>query len=406
MRLIDRLRTDRAAPTGIDEQRSGLVGMYQTWQGRNPAESIEDDFPSYVRNGYKQNGVVFAVILARMALFTDVEFCYQALSDRRQYGLPTLGILEKPWPNGTTGELLARMEQDVSLTGNAYIYKAAAGHLQRLRPDWMTIVTDGTTPTGYLYSPNGPVLSSFSAPVPAPDAFFLKVEEVAHWSPIPDPIAPFRGMSWLTPVLGEVLADKGMTRHKQKFFENAATPNLLIKYQGQLDYESRQELRKQLEVRYESVENAYRTLVLDGGADATIIGSTMQAMSFDTIQAAGENRIAAAGGVPGIVVGLKEGLQAATYSNYAQAMRRFVDLFAFPQWRSVSVCLSKLAPAPPGSRLWFDTTHIAALKQDVKDQAEIIKMHSEAIMLLVRSGYDPEEVARFVATGEGLDTLK
>jgi hypothetical protein len=31
---------------------------------------------------------------------------------------------------------------------------------------------------------------------------------VAHWSPIPDPLANFRGMSWLTPVLREIDADQ------------------------------------------------------------------------------------------------------------------------------------------------------------------------------------------------------
>jgi hypothetical protein len=37
-------------------------------------------------------------------------------------------------------------------------------------------------------------------------------------------------MSWLTPVLREIQADQSMTTYKRKFFENGATPNLVVKH--------------------------------------------------------------------------------------------------------------------------------------------------------------------------------
>ena len=33
------------------------------------------------------------------------------------------------------------------------------------------------------------------------------------------------GMSWLQPLVREILSDQAATLHKQRFFENAATPN-------------------------------------------------------------------------------------------------------------------------------------------------------------------------------------
>ena len=52
--------------------------------------------------------------------------------------------LEVPFgPPTTTGDLLARMEQDVSLAGNAFIWDAPGeDRLVRLRPDWTTIVSE------------------------------------------------------------------------------------------------------------------------------------------------------------------------------------------------------------------------------------------------------------------------
>ena len=95
-----------------------------------------------------------------------------------------------------------------------------------------------------------------------------------------------------------------------------------------------------------------------------MVGNSFEQMGFTAVQAAGENRIAAAGGVPAIVAGLKEGLDAATYSNYGQAMRAMADLFARPQWRSAAACLSKLVDVPAGARLAVDVSGIAALREN------------------------------------------
>lgn len=397
MRLLDRIKVAAAAPQG-DAMRAGLVDMFETWAGAKPKEYLEDDFRSYVQQGYKANGVIFAVILARASLFSEARFTFRDKTTHEQFRTPALDILDTPWPNGTTGELLWRMEQDASLGGQGYIYRAASDRLQRLRPDWMEIITDTKSVLGYVYTPGGPNKQGGNGQL-------LDVSEVCHWSPIPDPRANFRGMSWLTPVLGEVMSDSAMTRHKQLFFERAATPNMLIKVENKLDVESRERLRTELSLRHEGLENAYRTLILDGGADATIIGSTLQAMSFDVIQAAGENRIASAGNTPGIVVGLKEGLQAATYSNFQQAMRRFADIFAFPQWRSVCAALQKLVDVPEGAELWFDTADIRALSESEADRADIILKKSEAAVNLVRAGFAGEAVAKVVETGEGFENM-
>lgn len=393
MKLWDYLRTPAAKP----EERAGLVQLFESWKGLNPKEGLEDDFRSYVTDGYKANGVVFAVILSRLSLFSDVRFTFRNRRTLDTFGTQDLSLLENPWTNGTTGEMLARMEQDVSLAGNAYIYRATPGELQRLRPDWIEIISkDQRTVDGYLYTPGGRGGDT---------ATFILPEDMCHWSPIPDPMANFRGMSWLTPIVHEVMADTLMTKHKEKFFTNAATPNLLIKTVDKLDTESRKRLKDMLDLRYAGTENAYKTMVLEGGADATVIGSTMQAISFDALQAAGENRIAADGGVPGIIVGLKEGLQAATYSNYAQAFRRFVDMWAYPQWRSVCAALDHLVTPPGGAELWFDTSQIQALRQNEMDKANLELLRAQTIAELVRAGYEPKAILAYADRYTGLTSI-
>jgi phage portal protein BeeE len=123
-------------------------------------------------------------------------------------------------------------------------------------------------------------------------------------------------------------------------------------------------------------------------------------MNLKSVQAAQETRIAAAFSVPPVIVGLSEGLAAATYSNYELAMRRFADLTMVPLWMSAVSALEKLVKVPAGSRLWFDTTHMPALRQTEKDRAETMRVFALAAGELIRAGYEPDTVSVALTAGD------
>jgi len=383
---------------------SGAAVLMSSW-GSPDQERIRPGFEGYAERGYAGNGVIFSCILARLMLFSEAEFAFRNRLTRKLWSSGALALLEDPWPGGNTGELLARMEQDVSLAGNAYVRKGkgmdGVPFLERLRPDLVTIVSalvedvhgrQHREVLGYQYDPG--TWDTERA------AEFYPVGEVAHWSPIPDPKAQFRGMSWLTPIIREVDSDTALTEYKLKFLENAATPNILIKYEQQLTDEVIESVGARMHARYGGVENAFKTVILDRGADFVVVGADLAKLEYTTVQAAGESRIASAAGVPGIVIGLKEGLEAATYSNYAQAMRRFADLTARPNWRSACGALAKLVEVPADSRLWFDVGDIAALREGEKERAETFDVKASTASKLITAGYDPATVADAVESGD------
>ena len=49
-----------------------------------------------------------------------------------------------------------------------------------------------------------------------------------HPVPVTDPLASYRGMSWLTPIVREVMADKAATHHKLQYFQNNASVNMVV----------------------------------------------------------------------------------------------------------------------------------------------------------------------------------
>lgn len=379
-----------AQPSAAILSGSAKWAGYAFTYGSANAEKMEPTFYQFASLGYGGNAVVFGLINKRLKLFGEARFKFRNLATKKLFGSVELDKLENPWPNGSTGELWARMEQDASLAGNAYI-RDAGDRLERLRPDWVTIVSEVTTDArgdeireviGYLFDPKEDGDRGVE---------FYPVEEVAHWSPIPDPLANFRGMSWLTPVLREINADTAMTNHRDAYYRNAATPNLIIKYTNKLAPEQKQRLADSVKARHAGPDNAFSTLVLDEGADPMIVGAKLGDVD-GALQAAGENRIAVASGVPPIIAGLKEGLAAATLANYGSAMRAFADLEIRPNWRSACAALSKLVTVPVGAELWFDTSDIAALQDGEKDQAETFAIDAKTSASLVQAGYTPDSV--------------
>lgn len=365
-------------------------------------ERLETSFEGYVQGAYKSNGVIFATSLARSMLFSEARFQFQRLEGGRPttlWGDRALEILERPWPGATTGDLLARMEQDVTNAGNFYA-KITNGRLRRRRPDWVQIVLtappDEATDVdiaGYVYAPGGRFDDLSTAE-------FCLPEQMIHWAPIPDPVAMYRGMSWLTPVVREIQADKAATDHKGRFFANAATPNIAVRFPESVSMEDFLEMMEIIQRDHAGAEHAYKTMYLAGGADITVLGADLRQIDFKATQGAGETRIAAAGGVPPIIVGLSEGLASATYSNYAMARRKFGDHWARPQWRSAAGALSKAVNVPAGSRLWYDDRDIPFLREDLKEEAEIMAIKAGAVRQLLDAGFTPESAVAAVDGNE------
>jgi phage portal protein BeeE len=386
------------------------TGLQQTLAGTS-TERPANNFVGLASSAYASNGVVFSVMLVRQLVFSSIRFRWQRLRDGMPsdtFGSQELGILERPWIGGTTQDFLSRLIQDADLAGNSYWFRdKTRNELVRLRPDWVEIVGEkrrlgsdktgnrrgngqvGWRKVGYLYTEGGPASQS--------DAVAFTVDEVMHFAPIPDPLAVFSGMSWLTPILREIQADQSMTRHQRKFFDNGATVNMVIKHQTGADPDKVKRFKEQMDEKHGGIDNAYKTLHLYPGADATLVGTNLKDIDFKNVRGGGETRIAAAGGVPPIVVGLSEGLAAATYSNYGQARRRLADGTAHPLWQNVAGSTEIIIPSPgPGTRLWYDASNVPFLREDEKDAADIASVKATTINTYITAGYEPASVVAAV----------
>lgn len=357
-------------------------------------EPVLPQLAAYAQQAHGSNSVVYSAALVRAALFSEARFQFQAKDDHHLFGNQALVKLEEPFgPDSTTGHLLARMEQDVFLAGNAYIWDAPGeDRLVRLRPDWTTIVSEVVhvggggwyrRPVGYWFEPPKSLMSK-------DEGFLVPAGECVHWVPVgmEDPAADFRGMSPLTPVARDIAGDDGMAAYKVKYLSNAASPNLLIKYAQKLQPATVDSIRERMHARYAGSDNAFKTLVLDQGADATVIGNSLSQMDFSGVSSVGTERILAACSVPGVLVGL-EPLRGAG-RGYQESMQKLANLWARPAWRSVCGALSQIVDVPAGNRLWFDTSDIAALQDGEMERGQAALVRAQALLALVQAGYTHE----------------
>lgn len=390
----------------------GPANVQQTLAG-HVTEMAPNTFVGLASHAYQANGVVFACMMVRQLVFSSVRFRYQRIRDGKpsdMFGTKDLRLVERPWTGGTTQDMLSRMIQDADLAGNSY-WTVIGGEFVRMRPDWVDVIVEerqmpdgrgqvGNRKIGYLYWEGGRGVER--DPVP------LLADEVAHFAPIPDPLASYRGMSWLTPVLREIQADQAMTKHQRKFFDNGATPNLIIKHNPLADRSAIIKWAQELESSHSGVDNAWKNLNLYPGADATPVGANLKEIDFGDVRSGGEVRVAAAAGVPPVIVGLSKGLDSSTYSNYSQARRRLADGTAHPLWENLAGSMEHvvgLPKNPDGSvpddvRLWYDADNVPFLREDEKDAAEINKVRAETINTLITAGYEPDSVVAAVDSGD------
>jgi hypothetical protein len=387
--------------------------LQQTIKGN--AEEIGDGYDALIQQAYRSNAVVFACELARISLFSEARFQFQRMRGGRPgelYSLDSLSVLEHPWPTAITGDLLTRVLLDADFGGTAFMVRRDRNTIRRLRPDWVSMVLGSENDPdveggdidadvlGIIYYPGGKKSGR------EPETILR--ENVAIFAPIPDPLASFRGMPWVVPVIKEIIADKQMTDHKSAYLVNGATPNLTVAIDKDLKEASNPAAFAEWVEAFKKTNptsnqwERYKTWYLAGGTTVTKVGADLGSAGadFKQVQGAGETRIAAAAGVPPVIVGLSEGLQAATYSNYGQARRRFADNTMRPLWRNMAGSLETIVPPPTGARLWYDDRDIQALAEDKKDLAEVRALDAQQIRTLSDAGAEWDAVIDAVTTGD------
>lgn len=427
MNLLKRLRRGEDIWRGLTVNQylaqlveSRLAGYYtapmpQFGVSGRPVERIQPSFDAYAREIYAAHPVIFGLMEARRSVFSEARFCWRSVRNGNPGDvLPIndgLELLERPWEGAQTGTLISRMRQDSDLGGTAFVVREEAtatrpARLRRLRPDWVHIVLSGNPWEdlevdflGIAYAPNGPDNQPVRTYLP---------DEVAVWAPIPDPLAQFRGMSWLTPVVRELQADTAATDHRMSTLKQGAWLGPIVTAPQGTTLEQFKKFVEAADSAHAGPNNAGKMVFLAPGSEIKTVAQSLKDLDMKSISGMAETRIAVASRVPAVIAQISEGLQGSSLNsgNYTAAKRQWIDGSLRPDWRSLCEALSNIIPSPdlsgldlePGTeaQLWILESDIALLHQDRLEAAEVRQANATTINTLVTAGFDPKSIVEAV----------
>lgn len=372
------------------------------------ASEVANSLPGYTA-ALKQCPPAFAAQMVRALVVSQARFVFRntraSSSPRKTFGTRALGILESPWPRARTGEMVARMEWHAGLTGNAYTTRRG-DRLRVLRPDWVGVAygsdsepddaihaLDGEV-IGYVYC-NGGFGSGNEMQTILPG-------DMAHWSPLPDPESPGLGMSWLTPAIRDMQTDRSASTYTDMFFRNGASTNLVVKGIPAANRDDFNYAVDLMESRHAGPANAFKTIYLTAGADASVIGADLRNLDLKTVRGAGETRIAFLSRVPAPLLGIAEGLAGSSLNagNFGMARRMFADTWVYPTLQDLAAALSPLVDVPSDAELWTDTGDMPLLREDGKDAAEIQQTQAVTLRQYIETGFDPDSAVKALLAGD------
>lgn len=393
--------------------RPGYTGYH------TPKEQTPNDWQTYVDLLYKSSPVVFMAAQARANLFSEIRFQWRPVKEVATqfnlHGTLELELLEKPWPGGTTKDLCKRALLDADAAGNFFARREVSlkgkKRLRRLRPDWVTIELNDAADKivesdidHYAYWPGG--VDSGNDPVR------IEIEDMVHWAPIPDPNSMFLGMSWLTPIINEVLAEKAATRHLLNFFKKGAQLGIIamIREGVEMDYDDMVQAREEFFAGHVGEANAYEPMWAGPAYDFKVIQNDLKSLDLGSVRAHVEAHITGAAGVPAVMLGLAEGqsTSALGVSNYKPAAEGFVDRTMRDLWHSFCDALEPVVGEPHdkegvvirGQRLWYSDADISVLNRDRKEDADIMSSNLTAIMAATTQGATFESAKLAVQSGD------
>lgn len=278
---------------------------------------------------------------------------------------PFTDLFARPNPFYGFEVLLAGLLISYYCDGNAYIWinRAANGQPAELwyLPHMLVTIECGNNTSefvrGYRYR-SGTRSELF------------KASDVIHLRCGLNPARPQYGMSPLSSVLREVVSDIEATTYTAAILKNMGIPGAVIapksdNYHIDQDQAS---LVRELYTRRTSGDERGQALVMTTPVEVMYPNVSPQNMALESIRQIPEARIAAAFGLPAVVVGLLVGMQhTATYNNIREAREAAWEECILPVQKNWAAELTRSLQPGRGRRIVFDNRQVRALQADQMD---------------------------------------
>lgn len=329
-----------------------------------------DRFMSLVSQGYRRNAVAYACIRTLSTSVAEPPLkVFRKNTDAEDENHPLRRLLERPNPFMSEFEFWELVVTHMSICGKSYWWKQRSNRgepiaLWPLRPDRISPKLDpDALLAGWTYTLDG---KDFPLPVGDVLAFNL-----------PDPGdetgGVVGGLGPLQVLAAEIDTDNEATSHVFALLRNYAVPGVAVKVKGEVDDDEKEAFKRDFMNRYGGSRRGEPAIIDGAEVDITPLSHTLRELEFPDLRGVAESRICAVIGVPAILVGVKVGLDSATYSNVAGARRFWVQTRLSEWWRRLSDQIAHdLLPdfGSEGVTVRFDINGLPSMQEIMAERAE------------------------------------
>jgi len=334
------------------------------------------DYDTYCEEGYKRNAVVFSAVreIARTAPSARMQVHKRLKRGQTEIyeEHPLQAIMDMPNPKQSHYDFVELLLTYFNLDGNAFVLRDHVGKRTRAlwlpRPDKMSPVIDQK---GSLYEPGA--LLGYSYNTQGGEKLYFLPEDVIHIK-YPNPNDRYHGMGrGIPPLMAAAFDadnDNSQTSFIKQFFKNGAVPSGIIKSKNILDDTEVKRIQHRIAEQYTGEANWHKIMVLDADAEYEATGMRLDQMMFPDLRAISETRICAAFKVPPVLIGVKAGLDAATYSNYKLARQALWEDNIIPTNMKLAEAFTRAFSEELGENVIIkhDYADVVALQQDRTDR--------------------------------------
>lgn len=347
-------------------RKVALISPSQSSRGQD----MPHDFETLIKEGFKGNGLVYACMRQNATSVKEPPFRLIKKDGSEVEGNPISKLLSRPNPYRSREQVIEKLQYHLDGTGTAYLHKVRSGsgqvvELWNRKPNDVRPIADSKEYiSGWEIRVGG-----IWYPCPAEDMIqFLYT----------DPANDYYGFPPLLAASMAVDADNETDKYIKYLLANMAVVSGIFSIGENLTDDEFKRAKQEMTAMWSGAVNAGLPGLLEGGATWTKMGLSLNELDFGNLWPRLETRVCMAFSIPPIIVGSKAGMDAATYSNYAQAKESYYDEMVVPECAMIGNTLAH--SLFPDFGLNSDEYSIVPNFDDVKAlQEDIDKKYERAV---------------------------
>jgi HK97 family phage portal protein len=347
----------------------------------------------------KQNPFLYSALRKKADAIASVPFYVERFENGqwvRVLNHEAENLIENANPFMSGFELKKQLVYHKELAGSAFMQIVSVDgrpvFLQPLFPQWMRVVPSESN-----------FLEGFEYTI-GQDIKKLAPREVL-WTKHADPSDPFKGLSPLAAISGEVQTDLEARRWNKISLANRGASDVAFIMRNVVTEEDYEFARMMIEDRMSGPDNARRPWVLGGDSDVRPLSYTAVEMDYINTRKFNREVISAALGVPAPLIGDADN---STYNNLDTLKRDFWNDTITNWLEELRQDLTRQILIPyygdnrrtraPALRYMYDLSGVEALRPDLKIKAETAKIFRDAGLTLVQVnellelGFQPKDL--------------